>query len=125
MPRRAPRRARRLRFTREGAPSLRGKQATWAARAAPVHCALKEAEWAWQTHAYVIWPAAAAVLLAGLPMDAPVDVYLSKHFHAKRLCGLVCEPMLVTQIDPYHGGDVVHSSLGDRPSMGPWQHRRS
>ena len=67
---------------RQGAPSLRGQQACWAARAARVPCTVVEAEWAWQTHAYIIWPAAAAVLLAGLPMDAPVDVYLSRHFCA-------------------------------------------
>jgi hypothetical protein len=111
---------------RKGSPSLRGQQASWAARAVSgvVPCALREAEWAWQTHAYVVWPQAAAVLLAGLPMDAPVDVYLSRHFHQRTLCGLVCEPILATQIDPYHGGDVEHSSLADRPAMGPFDYGR-
>ena len=104
-------------FLRDGAPSLRGQQAIWAAKSASTGCTLKEARWAWQTHAYIIWPAAARVLLAGLPVDAPVDVYLSRHFHERRLCGLVCEPELCKQQDPYHGGDIVHSSLGDRPNF--------
>ena len=46
-------------YLRDGAPSLRGQQASWAARGANVPVALKESKWAWQTHAYVIWPAAA------------------------------------------------------------------
>ena len=111
-------------YLRDGAPSLRGQQAIWAARSANVACALKEARWAWQTHAYVIWPAAARVLLAGLPIDAPVDVYLSRHFHERRLCGLVADPEFVRQEDPYHGGDVVHSSLGNRPSWGAMANQR-
>ena len=105
-------------YFREGAPSLRGKQAIWAARGANAPCVLKEAEWAWQTQSYVIWPAAARVLLAGLPMDAPVDVYLSRHFTTRTLSGLVASPQLATQIDPYHGGDVAHSSLKGRPDWG-------
>ena len=52
-------------FPRDGAPSLRGKQAIWAARGSNAPCALKEAEWAWQTHAYVIWPDTARELLRG------------------------------------------------------------
>jgi len=105
---------------RAGAPTLRGKQAIWAARTKRVGCELREALWAWQTHAYVLWPAAARILLAGLPVDAPVDVYLSRHYHERRLCGLVCEPMLATQADPYCGGDVEHSSLRDRERMCGW-----
>jgi GR25 family glycosyltransferase involved in LPS biosynthesis len=107
-------------YLRDGAPSLRGQQASWAARGANVPVALKESKWAWQTHAYVIWPAAARVLLQGLPIDAPVDVYLSRHFHERKICGLVCEPELCRQLDPYHGGDVFHSSLGDRQKMPGW-----
>ena len=107
---------------REGAPSLRGKRAIWAARAAAGagrECVCKEAEWAWQTHAYVLWPAAARLLLSRLPIDAPVDVFLSRHFYERSLCGLVvAEPrQLATQIDPYHGGDVHHSSLEGRPDF--------
>eukprot|EP00322_Chrysochromulina_rotalis_P018339 CAMPEP_0115828980 /NCGR_PEP_ID=MMETSP0287-20121206/859_1 /TAXON_ID=412157 /ORGANISM="Chrysochromulina rotalis, Strain UIO044" /LENGTH=394 /DNA_ID=CAMNT_0003282225 /DNA_START=16 /DNA_END=1200 /DNA_ORIENTATION=- len=104
---------------REGAPSLRGKQAIWGAQSAPVACCLKEVVWAWQTHAYVIWPAAARVLLAGLPIDAPVDVYLSRHYYEGKVCALVArEPSLAEQHDPYRGGDVEHSSLRDRERMG-------
>lgn len=105
-------------FIREGAPSLRGNQAIWSARRANTPCILTEAEWAWQTHAYVLWPAAARVLLAGLPMDAPVDVYLSRHLTTRQLSGLVVEPQLAVQLDPYHGGDIEHSSLKGRPDWG-------
>ena len=78
---------------------------------------MKEAQWAWQTHAYVVWPAAAAILLAHLPVDAPVDVFLSRHFYERQLCALVAQPPLATQIDPYQGGDVQHSSLKEREAM--------
>lgn len=103
---------------REGAPSLRGKQAIWAARAAHAGgCELREAAWAWQTHAYVVWPAAARVLLAAMPVDAPVDVFMSKLYYERTLCGLVAQPTLARQRDPYRGGDVEHSSLRDREKM--------
>ena len=63
--------------------------------------------------------AAARLLLSRLPIDAPVDVFLSRHFYERSLCGLVvAEPrQLATQIDPYHGGDVHHSSLEGRPDF--------
>ena len=103
---------------RESAPSLRGKLAIWAARAASVGCELVEVRWAWQTHAYIVWPAAARALLAGLPVDAPVDVYLSRHYHEGKVCGLMARPCLARQRDPYRGGDVEHSSLRERERMG-------
>jgi GR25 family glycosyltransferase involved in LPS biosynthesis len=105
-------------YIREGAPSLRGKQAIWAARGASDTITLKEAEWAWQTHAYVVWPAAARMLLDSRPIDAPVDVWFSRFFYERRLVGLVAQPMLATQHDPYKGGDVFHSSLANRPDFG-------
>ena len=103
---------------RESAPSLRAMEWIWAARATSVSSELLEVTWAWQTHAYLLWPAAARVLLAGLPVDAPVDVYLSRHFHEGKLCGLVAWPHMAKQHDPYRGGDVEHSSLQDRARMG-------
>jgi GR25 family glycosyltransferase involved in LPS biosynthesis len=96
---------------REGSPSSRGKRAMKAVRAGAPGYDCTEAEWAWQTHAYVLWPAAARVLLAGLPINAPVDVFLSRYLHERKLCGLVLEPMLATQVDPYGGGNVHHSTL--------------
>ena len=99
-------------------PGMCAQRAAWAARSAVPGVALREARWAWQTHAYVIWPAAARVLLAGLPADAPVDVYLSRHFHERRVAALVAQPMLATQTDPYRGGDVPHSSLAERERIG-------
>ena len=102
---------------RVGAPSLRAKQAIWGARAASTGCELAEALWAWQTHAYVIWPTAARLLLGSLPVDAPADVFMSRHYHEGTLCGLVCQPSLAEQLDPYQGGDIEHSSLRDRERM--------
>ena len=72
---------------------------------------VREVEWMWQTHAYVIWPAAAAVLLTGIPIDAPVDVFLSRHFHTGALAALIVEPALASQASAYGDGDVEHSSL--------------
>ena len=56
---------------------------------------------------------AAAVLLSGLPIDAPVDVYLSRHFHQRELRALVADPILAVQ----DGGesDVEHSALRKAP----------
>ena len=79
---------------------------------------LREAGWAWQTHAYVLWPAGARALLDRLPVDAPVDIFLSTVVHARVLSALVAEPPLALQADPYRGGDVVHSSLADRERLG-------
>lgn len=101
--------------------SMRGRQALGAARAANVPHSLEEVQWAWQTHAYVIWPAAARLLLEGLPIDAPADVFLSRHFYERRLCALVARPPLARQVDPYRGGNVQHSSLREREQMsGMW-----
>ena len=60
---------------------------------------LREAEWIWQTHAYVVWPAAAAELLRALPADAPADVFLSERVQKRTLGAFVVEPPLAWQVD--------------------------
>jgi len=72
---------------------------------------LREAEWLWQTHAYIVWPVAAQCLLEGLPIDAPVDNYISRNVLERKVRAFVCQPELATQEAPYANGDVVHSSL--------------
>ena len=106
---------------RDSGPSLRAQRVLWAAKASAGPHALREAEWMWQTHAYVVWPAAASVLLAALPCDAPVDVFLSKFFYERALTALVAQPPIAWQTSPYRGGDIEHSSLADRERMAGWE----
>jgi len=71
---------------------------------------LREAEYVWQTGSYLIWPTAAKHLIESLPVDAPVDKYLSKHVHKRELRALVCWPLPAMQEAP-HEGDVVRSGF--------------
>ena len=75
----------------------------------PCQVRLREAEYIWQTACYVIWPAAARRLLASLPVDGPVDNFISKHTLSSRVCALVTQPKLAWQNAPYEEGDIAHS----------------
>ena len=70
---------------------------------------LREAKYVWQTACYVIWPAAARRLLASLPVDGPVDNFISKHILTQRVCALMTQPKLAWQNAPYEEGDIAHS----------------
>eukprot|EP00908_Phaeocystis_cordata_P007830 Transcript_18503.p2 GENE.Transcript_18503~~Transcript_18503.p2 ORF type:complete len:383 (-),score=132.76 Transcript_18503:319-1467(-) len=70
---------------------------------------LREARYVWQTACYVIWPAAARRLLASLPVDGPVDNFISKHILTQRVCALMTQPKLAWQNAPYEEGDIAHS----------------
>ena len=70
---------------------------------------LREAEYIWQTACYVIWPAAARRLLASLPVDGPVDNFISRHALGSHVCALVTQPKLAWQNAPYEEGDIAHS----------------
>jgi len=70
---------------------------------------LREAEYIWQTACYVIWPAAARRLLASLPVDGPVDNFISRHTLSSHVCALVTQPKLAWQNAPYEEGDIAHS----------------
>lgn len=72
---------------------------------------LREADYAWQTSSYLIWPAAARTLLGAMPIDCPVDNFLSKHFLEHRLRALVVLPNLAAQSSPYRDGDILHSNV--------------
>jgi len=77
---------------------------------------LREAEYIWQTACYVIWPAAARRLLQSLPVDGPVDNFISKHSLHKRVCALVTTPNLAWQAAPYEEGDIAHSGARAPPT---------
>jgi GR25 family glycosyltransferase involved in LPS biosynthesis len=74
---------------------------------------LREAEYLWQTSSYIIWPAAARMLLTCLPINAPVDVWLSRMFLERRLRALVARPRLAWQAAPYENGNIVHTNVFD------------
>jgi hypothetical protein len=71
---------------------------------------LREAAYVWQTCCYVVWPAAARVLVASLPVDAPVDNFLARHVLYGRVRALVAQPMLAMQEAPYEG-DIERSGF--------------
>lgn len=72
---------------------------------------VREAEWLWQTHAYLIWPAAATLLLSSLPVDAPVDVFLSRHVHTRAVTAMVVDPPLAWQADDIGDVEVRDANL--------------
>ena len=57
-------------------------------------------------------------MLGSLPVDAPIDVFMSRHYFEGKVTGLVMQPNLAMQIDPYRGGNIEHSSLRARERMG-------
>jgi len=77
------------------------------------------AEWLWQTHAYIIWPVAAKRLLQNLPIDMPVDNFLSRNVLERHVIAYVCRPELARQEAPYAKGDIVHSSLACKAAPPP------
>ena len=81
---------------------------------------LREAEYLWQTSSYVIWPAAAQLLLSSLPVDAPVDNFLARHVLNRRIRALVCQPELARQEVPY-AGDIEHSGKPGRRAIGSFE----
>lgn len=101
---------------RDAAPSPRAQRVLSAAGGA-----LREAAWAWQTHAYVVWPPAARlsrsgpsarwacnlgqprVISADLAQErihSPVDVYVSCFAEEKRIAALVADPPVAALRSP-------------------------
>jgi GR25 family glycosyltransferase involved in LPS biosynthesis len=72
---------------------------------------LREAEYLWQTSSYIIWPTAARELLSHLPVDAPIDCYISKLVLEGHVTAVVASPALVEQRSPYRNSDVDHTNL--------------
>ena len=77
----------------------------------PPQLRLREAEYLWQTSSYIIWPAAARVLLEHLPIDCPTDCYISKLVLEGKVTAVVGSPCLVEQRDPYAKGDIKHTNV--------------
>ena len=59
------------------------------------------------------------MLLKGLPVDAPIDVYLSRHLAERKVIGVIATPILAMQRAPYRDGDVSHSSAAQSSSSAP------
>lgn len=72
---------------------------------------LKECQYVYQTSSYVIWPAAARVLLTELPINGPVDCYLSRLFLERKLRAIYARPRLAVQAQPYENGDIDHTNI--------------
>merc|ERR1712048_74306 len=71
---------------------------------------VREAEYLWTTVSYVLWPAGARKLLADLPVDQPVDNYMSSLMSSGKLRGFAVKPQVVKQAKPWNvDNDVSHS----------------
>ncbi|CAK9042602.1 unnamed protein product [Durusdinium trenchii] len=65
--------------------------APWRRRIGP---SVREAEYLWTTVAYVLWPSGARRLLEELPVDQPVDNFMSQLMARKKLRGFATVPPL-------------------------------
>ena len=72
---------------------------------------LREAEYLWQTSSYILWPAAAKMLLSRLPIDCPTDCYISKLVLEGYVTAVVACPQIAEQRDPYAKGDIKHTNI--------------
>eukprot|EP00434_Breviolum_minutum_P040957 symbB.v1.2.036420.t1/scaffold5137.1/size30495/1 len=83
------------------------KAAPWRRRVSPT---VREAEYLWTTVAYILWPSGARKLLAELPVNQPVDNFMSNLVALRTLRGFATVPKLVTQAKGWNeDNDVVHS----------------
>lgn len=62
-----------------------------------VSSAVREAEYLWTTVGYVLWPSGARRLLEALPVDQPVDNFMSDLMSRGRLRGYAIVPPVVKQ----------------------------
>lgn len=71
---------------------------------------LVEAEYVWTTVGYVIWPAAARLLLSKLPVNEPVDNWMAGLCAEGELKAYCVRPKIVLQADAWNvNSDVGHS----------------
>lgn len=61
-------------------------------------------------HAYILRRSGATKLIASLPVNAPVDVFISSLIQDKTLDALALDTPLVTQ-DKGLGSDIAHSGM--------------
>jgi GR25 family glycosyltransferase involved in LPS biosynthesis len=78
---------------------------------------LVESEYVWTTVGYMIWPAAARLLLSQLPINQPVDNWMAQLCAAGNLKAYCVRPKIVRQSDAWNcGSDIRHS---DEQYWGP------
>jgi len=71
---------------------------------------LVEAEYVWTTVGYVIWPAAARLLLSRLPVNEPVDNWMAGLCAEGELKAYCVRPKVILQADAWNvNSDVAHS----------------
>jgi len=76
---------------------------------------LREAAYVWQTSSYLLYPPAARRLVHELPVDCPVDNFLSAQILFGKLRALVTVPALVWQAAAYQNGNIVHTNVYKPP----------
>ena len=59
----------------------------------------------------LLFPVAARILMANLPVDGPVDVFISRLILERDVRAIVAVPALVWQADAYNKGDIVHTNV--------------
>jgi GR25 family glycosyltransferase involved in LPS biosynthesis len=86
------------------------------------HSDIAQAEYVWTTVGYVIWPSGARKLLQRLPVDSPVDNYMSWASHEKDTTVYAFKTPILKQELPWNlASDVEHSdenSKNAKESMG-------
>lgn len=81
--------------------------AEWRRKVAP---GLVEAEYVWTTVAYIVWPAAARILLSQLPVNEPVDNWMAALCATNQFKAYCMAPKIVLQADAWNvNSDVGHS----------------
>lgn len=78
---------------------------------------LVESEYVWTTVGYLIWPAAARLLLSKLPVNQPVDNFMAQACASGELKAYCIRPKIIRQSDAWNcGSDIRHS---DEQYWGP------
>jgi GR25 family glycosyltransferase involved in LPS biosynthesis len=78
---------------------------------------LVESEYVWTTVGYMVWPAAARLLLSKLPVNQPVDNFMAQLCASGQLKAYCVRPKLIRQSDAWNcGSDIAHS---DESYWGP------
>lgn len=76
-----------------------------------------EAEYVWTTVGYIVWPAAAELMLSMLPINQPVDNWMAQLCASGKMKSYCVRPKLIRQSDAWNcGSDIRHS---DESYWGP------
>merc|ERR1719327_191668 len=71
---------------------------------------LVESEYVWTTVGYIVWPAAARLLLSKLPVNQPVDNFMAQLCASGQLKAYCIRPKIIRQSDAWNcGSDIRHS----------------